>query len=708
MSNKLIPYDVVYCSSEDEGHTVDNLVGFSYQSIALEEGTPGWLSGKEVGYPQVLIVRFPGNARLQQTRLLSNEVKIASKVEIKVYKLSRDELRHPPSFRDVRFTNLGYVQFSTNEQSRYEARERKTVHLKAEAYFIKFLFYEPHENAMNRGRQVGLYALECLGQVHQQVSMHADPQLSIYANTLSEDYNDIDDADGFPESRAERESASPLSILEPSPVSGRSKSQVSILEADQRQTPFLPPVRSAFRSVPISQFDTFFIRRVEELMALKEAGLHVGDVNMIHACDQKMDILNKFSLEMYNLEQEKVRAITEEDFEEAKRLKEAMERIMNTVIEESELPVIAAGPSYARSESHPVIAKKGIEPPQRFRSKTSSLPVPPSIPTVRESTPVPSVSPRLQEMPVEVEDIDEREVNTAVVGNLNVDDITDSNERKVVDFIFSIAGDDEREYVFPPSVVFDTGGLSAAVGPFVTACLLSKRFKLREAALVAITERMSDVYKPKAAEVEEKMLRLFDYSGYGLLDNITNVVLASCIYIRLCIGDEFHCFDRISTALGHLVPRLMTRAADPVPRIREEALGTLEQMVLKSAIPTSVFFQAVLAAPVDISRAKVQAIKPRPQLSRLLLLQMMHQERRLFAVAPGGLKQLYPSLLLPCINHANSNVREIACSIIQELVEKKIITLNGKDIGKIGNVPLREAVKKAVLSLPTEKQSTRS
>lgn len=730
MTNKLIPYDIVYCSSADDAHHIDQLVGHSYHSIALEEGTPGWQCGKGVDFPQVLVLRFPGNVWLQQLRLLSHEVKIASKVEVRLYKLKSEELHTPPSFEDVRFTKLGYVQFSNNEQSHYESKERKTIHLKAEAYFMKLLFYEPYSNPMNRAEQVGLYAIECVGKVRQRVQLHTDPHLSTYGAT------DIQEEEELSRIYSSRGAHTPKeeNSLNPTPYNSAPRNRQGDSDSRLLPPPVTPapapaPARAAFRSVSITQFDNFFVQRAEELIALREAARGMGDSAIMEACNDKMNVLNSISQEMYALEQEKVAAIIEENFGEATRIKEAMEEMMTVVIRETELPLFnesnrpaadhyTNNNNYYNNNSSSNLHRQEYQEPSSSRGAQSNLPsahIPAApIASTRNQKNTSLTSPdRVRGVPGEhvarhppahersdsAQSIDDREVSAVVGASMGTEVIGDTDERDVAEFIFKIAGEDERCNVVPPNVVFETRRLVNAVGNFVTACLLSKRFKLREASLVAITERMSDAYAANAALVEDAILRFLDYGNYGLQDSFPNVVLASCIYIRLCIGDEFQCIESVITPLCQLVPRLMTRAADPMPRIREEALGTLEQMVLHPALPSQIFLHAAVADPVDKDRVKVPQIKPRPQLARLFVLQMLLQENRLGGGGSSSglnLKPLFPTLLLPCLNHANSEVRDISVTITQTLIREQLISLKKTEIIKIRNPALRDAVSAAV------------
>lgn len=173
-----IPYDIVYCSSEDEPFPVTELL--------KEDDAPGhrgWQTAKNPKYPQSLVLRFRGDVDLRQIQVLSHECKIASKVEVRVFSLHDNGIdieSNPngvPSFRDVRFVKLGSVGFNSNEKSKYRSKERKTVHLKSIAYFLKLNFQKCHSNTFNTSNQVGVYSIVCCGYPITQTAYHVDPPL---------------------------------------------------------------------------------------------------------------------------------------------------------------------------------------------------------------------------------------------------------------------------------------------------------------------------------------------------------------------------------------------------------------------------------------------------------------------------------------------------------------------------------------------------
>lgn len=697
MSSKLVPYDVVYCSSEDESHRIDHLVGNTYRSISFEDGTPGWQTSVGVEYPQVLILRFSGNVYIQQLRILSHECKIASKVEVRTYSLKYEELLTPPSFRSVSFTKLGYVEFNPNLDSRYESKERKNIHLRAEAYFLKLLFHNPFENEHNRGKQVGLYSIECLGKQLNAVQGHSDDIFQSSGGVVVPLTDD--DVNKKKEHPASRKAAN---VRPP----GKQGEQLVPTALAPPPTPFSTLPKMMFRSIPISQFDTFFIQRAEELIAMNDAAATLGDKEVVMACQASMNTLNSIADEMYTLEQEKLAAILEEDFEEAARVKEAMTEVVEVALRETELPGISRGQEEQSSANYLLHSRQvgsekwRIEDYTLNSSSTSSVPYngqednqSPLVESLRSASNPTSTQNPYRMLESSTPTAGDREIAGKRSRALRQEDIVTDKEKEVVRFMYEVAGaSEEKRPVYPPEVPIDIQRMNSAVGPYITACLVSKRFKLREAALVAVTERMSDAYKNRAAEVEEAMLRFLDDTNFGLQDNISSVVQAALIYIRFCLGDEFHCIDQIISPLSNLVPRLLTRAADSLLRIREEAIGTLEQMVQQPVIPSSVFLSAILSGPVNKLRSKVRPTNSRMQVARLRFLQILLQENRLSG-NPSQMKQLYSSVLLLCINHSSSEVRDMGVNLTTSLIQRDLIKPSLLDIVKITNPALQDVVK---------------
>ena len=68
-------FRVGYCSSEDEEYPARELNAHS-------PNTRGWQSARMCDYPQEIVVQFDGLVKLSALQILSNESKIAQKIEL--------------------------------------------------------------------------------------------------------------------------------------------------------------------------------------------------------------------------------------------------------------------------------------------------------------------------------------------------------------------------------------------------------------------------------------------------------------------------------------------------------------------------------------------------------------------------------------------------------------------------------------------------
>ena len=148
-----IKFQVVYATGSDE----------DYSSSALENHGPtvkGWRSERFCVFPQELVLQFPSPIRVRKLQLLSHQFLIARKVELFIGNCRQGT---DPNYRSATFSRLGYISFDTNEKSSFKARELKSVHLDCEGLFIKLSCQKNHVNKHNVFNQVGLVAVNLLG-----------------------------------------------------------------------------------------------------------------------------------------------------------------------------------------------------------------------------------------------------------------------------------------------------------------------------------------------------------------------------------------------------------------------------------------------------------------------------------------------------------------------------------------------------------------
>jgi centrosomal protein CEP104 len=66
---------------------------------------------------------------------------------------------------EIEFKRVGYLSLDPNERSGFQARELKSVYVTAEAVLLKLIFHQCHLNNFNVFNQIGIIALNCIGEV---------------------------------------------------------------------------------------------------------------------------------------------------------------------------------------------------------------------------------------------------------------------------------------------------------------------------------------------------------------------------------------------------------------------------------------------------------------------------------------------------------------------------------------------------------------
>ncbi|XP_016918894.1 centrosomal protein of 104 kDa isoform X1 [Apis cerana] len=150
-----IGFNVVYATSEEDRHS----------SLELNVHGPtvrGWQSSRRCTYPQELILRLHGPTKLTRIQVLAHQYLIPEKLEIWT---SREE----NASMTTEFSYLGYITLSDNASTMYKSRELKSVALpETEAVSLKLRLHKPHSNAHNVYQQVGLIAINILGEPYGQ------------------------------------------------------------------------------------------------------------------------------------------------------------------------------------------------------------------------------------------------------------------------------------------------------------------------------------------------------------------------------------------------------------------------------------------------------------------------------------------------------------------------------------------------------------
>lgn len=64
----------------------------------------------------------------------------------------------------IKFEPLGYLEFDSNEKTKFKAREMKSAYIDSMAMLLKLLVHANHSNKLNLFNQVSIIAVNCLGE----------------------------------------------------------------------------------------------------------------------------------------------------------------------------------------------------------------------------------------------------------------------------------------------------------------------------------------------------------------------------------------------------------------------------------------------------------------------------------------------------------------------------------------------------------------
>jgi centrosomal protein CEP104 len=251
------------------------LLFFSTFTIKYRNGT----------FPQHLILQLDHPSRLQQLQLLSHEFKIAGKIELQV--ASSNEKPHE-------FTRLGFLSFDPNDRTSYSARELKSVTLPdVETTALKLIIHRIHANALNTSSQACLIMVNLVGEPLQQASTTA----AAATNTTT----------------ATNKMASIAPVVISSPPA-----------------PLTNPITSIkpnFTSSDEDNVDEVTAQRISELQEKKAAAVAIEDYDEAKKLKAAIEKLRAVGAKMAALEARKKAAVDEEDYDTAKALKIELERM---------------------------------------------------------------------------------------------------------------------------------------------------------------------------------------------------------------------------------------------------------------------------------------------------------------------------------------------------------------------------------------------
>jgi len=329
-SSARLKYKIVKCTSEDPEYPSSELLAHSSQ-------TKGWQTARFCDFPQEIGLQFETPVHLRQVQFLSHQSKIATKIELfTALPVEGQDSRYDL----IQFKRLGYLSLDSNERSQFQARELKSVYVDVSAQFLRILFHKCHVNRYNIVNQVGLIALNCLGEVlGPDLAVGPPPPNPALGRGAAP-------ASQAPQSAVARRQSSAQA---PAPAAAPPRGQAS---PDTAQD-------AAQAASDEMRYDERTLERLRALTAAKQRAVEAEDYEEAKRCKEMLARLRQTGQTLRDLEDRKRLAVQNEDYDAAKALKMEIERIRASI----ERPQNGSPSDFASPPMQQMTAPRGAHQP---------------------------------------------------------------------------------------------------------------------------------------------------------------------------------------------------------------------------------------------------------------------------------------------------------------------------------------------------------
>ncbi|ETI46132.1 hypothetical protein F441_09406 [Phytophthora nicotianae CJ01A1] len=581
-------YSVAACTSEDPAFPASELDEHA-------DNSQGYMTAKNCPYPQELVLQLDdGLCRLTQVQLLSHQSHIATKMELFVSKNL--------SFEGdaTRFSRLGFLTLKANTESRYMARELKTVHIDHEAALVKLRIHACHVNEHNLYNQVGIMAINLCGQPLGMLPSHSTDEV----------------VDARPKHKQK---------------SNRSGDQ----SYDMR-------------------FDAKTAARIREIQVAKDQAVANEDYDQAKRLKQMEEQLKSVGLQLARLEAQKREAVANEDYDLAKKIKHEIGMLEASVgSNESQpiLPIPPVAPSPSRSQVMPRIGAV-----QRSTSSFSPRDMYPEELQVVKSGSVHGDGsgslhhsqqggfPGSEQGPASGADADhvEREdggPNPHFRGIPDAENLPDPEE-------------------IPPALAKESEELIVVIGPFFTRCFYSNLWNHRDATIRKVTMEM-DNYSVEPMRLLEVCSTLAQ-SGAG--DRIAQVALSAFALLdrMVSFGSRIR-RDDMCRILGNSMTQLVTKLGESQAKVRDEAAAVFGRLAAAKNV-------GVAFVTSHLTKRSKKPLGLKLLLGRLLVLKKLLAEFELQSDTDFSVSGIMGFLEdCNCLAHQSREIRDAAKEITVSL-----------------------------------------
>ncbi|KAE8989823.1 hypothetical protein PR003_g24522 [Phytophthora rubi] len=501
-------FAVAACTSEDAAFPASELDEHAANSR-------GYMTAKNCAYPQELVLQLSdGLCRVTQVQLLSHQTHIATKMELFVSKSL--ELQGDAT----RFARLGFLTLKANTESRYMARELKTVHIDQEVALLKLRIHACHVNEHNLYNQVGIMAINLCGE----------PLGLLPSHSTDEDVG----------------------------VKARNKLRASgseDLSFDLR-------------------FDAKTAARIREIQVAKDQAVANEDYDQAKRLKQMEEQLKSIGLQLARLEAQKREAVANEDYDLAKKIKHEigmLEASVGSNETQPILPIPAVAPSPSRSQVLPRIgalqrsssnfSPRDMYPEEQPHVAKSGSFYGDGSGSLRQSGQGGFPGGNEQD-PAGGADYGDEEEGVDGGPNPHFRGIPDAENLPDPDEI-------------PPALAKESEELIAVIGPFFTRCVYSNLWNHRDAAIRKVTMEM-DSYPVEPMRLLEVCSTLAQ-SGAG--DRIAQVALSAFgLLDRMVSFGARVRRDDMCRILGNSMTQLINKLGESQAKVRDEAAAVLGRL----------------------------------------------------------------------------------------------------------------------------------
>ncbi|KPI90046.1 hypothetical protein ABL78_0799 [Leptomonas seymouri] len=616
-----------YVSSQDDANPAEGL-------CTQDKCVCGWVSAKHASYPQELGFRFGGIVAIDSLRILANESRISSCIDIYVAEPTAQEEQTgvcSPYNKSV-YKRLGHVRFSNNAASGYRARELKTVGLRCSCTYLKLVLHNPHMNSYNIFQQVGIVAMTAHGKMVKAMQEWMSTPLCLPVGERS---------------------VTPLEEMLPQPSADASPSGT------------------------VSMLSTI-TKRLKELNALKQKAVAEEDFDAAEALKQQVAAIDNNERQLAMLEQEKKRAIAVEDYSQAKQIKLRIE----TLKAETEKLASARPGSFLPHPSAATTSTHGSADSSGNKGRSSS----------NGSSALSAVAKADQAPPLR-----QGGANThdeVVVGGKGYYDLTDAtgglqqtNDRHENASEVSLAGGGEEwERILNAAIKKVStvmGGPSpltgdeavaakpytADLGEYCVACLFSRKGQQREGAMRGIVS--SDGSRALSSHSEgvwSQVVRYMSEKGRGVGDPVPGAAMAACSALVKIVQGKLPgaTANLVAEPVAKVLPELVARLGEANARLQENVEKALVG-VARSPIRHRRVVELLL---VDPDKTNKKPASFRAHVSRINILSTFVDDFGLVTDNLDGLdaRVLCSSVLLPSLQHSSADVREAAIRLLVKLL----------------------------------------